>query len=191
MIHHTIYIPGLGDKRSYGQPTLLKLWRLFGVKIHYFPLGWLNDEGFDKKLGRLLSKIDELQKVGHRVSLVGVSAGASAVLNAYAQRPSVANVVCVCGKINNPQTVGERVYKENPDFRESVFALQKNLKKISKPERQRIMSIHPLEDKTVPPADTLIKDSLEKVVPAKGHIPGIYFSLVFASRSICQFIKTV
>ncbi|MBX4188920.1 hypothetical protein KW792_02360 [Candidatus Saccharibacteria bacterium] len=189
MAKHVIYVPGLGDQRTYGQPVMLKFWRLFGVKAHYLALGWHSQESFDKKLERLTSLIDELHDKHGSVALVGVSAGATAVLNAYAAKDNIDKVVCICGKINNPQTVGQRVYEYNPPFKESVYLLQKNLNKLGSAKRAKIMSVHPLEDHTVPPADTLIDGAVELVIPTKGHVFSIYFSIMFRARTICRFLK--
>lgn len=189
MAKHVIYVPGLGDHRNYGQPVILLFWRLFGVKAHYLALGWHSHEPFDKKLEKLLALADELKGKYGSVSLVGVSAGATAVLNALASRKDLGKVVCICGKINNPQTVGQQVYDYNPPFKESAYLLQKNLRKLGPPERARIMSIHPLQDPTVPPADTILDGAVESTVPTKGHIFSIYFSVMFRARTICRFLK--
>lgn len=190
MSHHVIYVPGLGDKRSYGQTLAISSWRLFGLKAHYFPLVWSDKEDFEPKLARLLRKIDALKKKGKPVSLVGVSAGAGAVLNAFALRKdAITGVVCIGGKINNPQSINHKVYEINPAFKQSLMLLQKNLKKLNQAERKRIMSIHPLEDKQVPPADTLIRGATEKTVPVTGHIKGIFYTVMFRGRMIGTFLK--
>ena len=88
MAHHIIYVPGLGDHKTYGQNIGIQIWRLFGFVPHYFPLGWATKEGFDQKLGRLLRQVDALRDQGHAVSLVGVSAGASGCQFEAAQNPT-------------------------------------------------------------------------------------------------------
>jgi hypothetical protein len=113
MAHQVIYIPGLGDERPFGRTFIFKLWRLFGLKVYYFPLGWADKELFGPKFKRLLTKIDELTEQG-QLSLVGESAGASAGINANAVRKNLKNVVLIGGKINNPQTVNPVRYQQNP-----------------------------------------------------------------------------
>lgn len=189
MVHQVIYVPGLGDSRSYGQDQAIAGWRKFGLQAHYFPLGWADKAPFEPKLRRLLGKIDELSEKGP-VSLVGVSAGASAVLNAYAQRQNLNAVVCIGGKINNPQTIGSYTYRVNPAFKQSVYGVADSLKRLSKEEIGRILSIHPLYDGTVPIADTLISGGVEKTVPVIGHRLGIFYTVVFRGQLIANFIKT-
>lgn len=189
MAHHVIYVPGLGDSRARGQSALLKLWRLFGFKVHYFPLGWADKEVFQPKLERLIAKIDELKGQGYEVSLVGVSAGASAVLNAYAERKNINKVVLICGKINNPQTIGERTYKINPAFKQSIYAVKNSLDKLESAQIKRILSIHPLVDGTVPAMDTKIQGAVEKTVLVVGHIFGIFYSITLGAPAIAKFLK--
>lgn len=112
MAHHIIYVPGLGDYKTYGQNIAIQIWRLFGFRPHYFPLFWQDVAGFKHKLDRLEKFIAGLQKSGDIVSLVGTSAGASAVLNAYVNNMQVAGVVYICGKINHPENVSPLVFEK-------------------------------------------------------------------------------
>jgi len=189
MAQHVIYVPGLGDHHPYGQDKAIRLWRFFGLQPHYFPLGWADVDGFEVKKKRLADLVDQLQGQGHTVSLVGVSAGAGAVLNLYAERPDIHAVVLICGKVNHPETVGSQVYKHNPDFKESMYLLQSNLPKLNAAQRKRILSIHPRIDHSVPPADTRIEGAHEKTLPGIGHRSGIFSGVIFGSASIGRFIK--
>jgi dienelactone hydrolase len=189
MAHHVIYVPGLGDHRSYGQPLVIQLWRIFGLRPHYFPLLWRSDEAFDLKLQRLIDKIDALSKNGSSVSLVGASAGASAVINAYAARPDVSGVVCICGKIQNPDKVDESYFIANPPFKKSIYNVKASLESLGPKGIARIMSIHPLYDTVVPVSETIIPGAVEKEFKTRGHAFTIFYSLIFGSRVIAQFIK--
>lgn len=191
MSHQVIYVPGLGDSRSYGQDEAIKNWQKYGLQAHYFPLGWADKEKFEPKLKRLIAKIDELSKAGYKVSLVGVSAGASAVLNAYAKRPAVNGVVLISGKVQNPQAIGKMIFDVNPAFKESVFMVEKSLEELGPDKISRIMSIHPLLDGRVPVADTRIPGAVEKTVPVIGHVFGILYVIVFRGRLIANFLKNL
>jgi pimeloyl-ACP methyl ester carboxylesterase len=165
-----IYIPGLGDKTAYGQQLITHTWRLYGVRARCERMLWAKDVQFAPKLQRLLDRIDELHQQGKEVALVGSSAGASAALVAFAQRQDVIKgVVCLCGKINNPDTIGPAVYAENPAFQLSMREVQKALPLLNDEARQRIMSIHPKQDNTVPIADTIIPGAIEAIIPTAGH----------------------
>lgn len=186
---HIIYVPGLGDSKPHAQQFIPGYWGLFGVTGYYLPIRW-SSGAFAPKLERLIGKIDELAAKGDRVSLVGTSAGASAVLVAYAARPDkVAGVVCICGKINHPETVEPWRFAENPAFKESLAQLQQVLPALDRAARARIMSIHPWYDDLVPVADTRIPGATEKTIPAIGHVFGIFVALVFCTPIIIKFLK--
>jgi dienelactone hydrolase len=190
MTHHVLYVPGLGDHNSHGQETVPQRWGKYGVAGHYAPMLWNDKQPFAPKLQRLVDKIDELSADGSAVSLVGASAGASAVLLALAARPNkVVGVVCICGKVNHPETIGRNRYIENPAFETAMIDLQKALPEITAKYASRIMSIHPLYDGTVAVRDTIIPGAREKTILGIGHALSIFGALVFRSGMIIRFLK--
>lgn len=189
MVRHVIYVPGLGDHRAHGQNIAIQLWRIFGLRPHYMPLGWNNGEGFNAKQKRLLELVDTLCATGDSVSLVGVSAGASAVLNTYAQSSNVSKVVCICGKINNPETISKQRLAANPDFGESMGSLAESMRSL-KSKTKNILSIHPWRDQIVPPSETIIKGAKEMTLPGWNHVSGIFFGVVFGSYAISRFVRS-
>jgi len=187
---HVIYVPGLGDYRTRLQRLAPRYWGLFGVVGRFYLMRWNDKEAFAPKLARLLDLIDKLGADGSRVCLVGTSAGASAVLVAYAARlDKVAGVVCICGKINHPETIRPARFVENPAFKEYLAELQKILPKLGPEARSRIMSIHPMSDMIVPPADTVIPGAHERSVPTAGHAFSIAVTLVFYAYPMMRFLK--
>ena len=151
-------------------------------------MNWSDGRSFEAKLANLLRQIDVQITAENQVSLIGVSAGASAVINAYAQRKSeIHGVVCICGKLRNPQTAANR-FKTNPAFRDSLMMLPESLESLSQKDKQKILSVHPLWDGSVPVADTKIDGALERTVPVLGHITGISYAISFGSRRIAKFL---
>lgn len=188
MKHHILYIPGLGDKHSYGQDIAINRWRRFGFTPHYFPLGWSYQEGFDTKLARVIIEIDSLTQHGDYVSLVGASAGASAVLNAYARHRGVTGVAYICGKINSPEAVSPEIFAHNPDFKESLDQLKGSLARLDAKEVGKILNIHPVRDQTVAIKDTKIAGTAEKVVPGWDHASGIFFGIISGAPAMAKFL---
>lgn len=186
-----IYIPGLGDHHSRGQSRIVGLWRLWGVgRSEVIPMLWNRSETFELKLSRLLAQIDTLSAQGYRVSLVGVSAGASAVIHAYAERPNIVHrVVCVCGKLQHPETVSDSTYQANPAFKESMQLLPASLGRLDSPKRRQILSIRPLADESVPPADTIIPGAQAKTIPAISHTISIAVAITLYSGTIVRFTQ--
>lgn len=151
---------------------------------------WNVAEPFDVKLDRLLKRIDNLHNAGYRVSLVGVSAGASAVVNAFAARQkAVHRVVCICGKLRNPQTIAEATYRRNPAFAESMQQLGTSLESLPAELRGHILSIRPLSDGSVPPTDTIVPGFETSVIPSRGHVPSIALGITLFSPLIFGFIR--
>lgn len=191
MKHHVIYIPGLGDSRTFGQDKAVGLWRLFGVTPHYLALGWENPEGFDKKLARLDSKVSALQEKGFTVSLVGVSAGASAVVNYYANNSSIHKLILISGKVNDPDNVHPLRYKINPDFKTSMERTGKSLEIIKhKDAAKNILSIYSQQDRVVTEKDSTIEGATHKKIYARSHGSAIAMAVLTQGRTIANFIKS-
>ncbi len=189
MNHHVVYVPGLGDERTLGQDVLIKIWRLYGLTPHYFALGWKNKEGFAKKESKLVDFIDSLKTDDNKVSLVGVSAGASACINVFSDYHKISRLVCISGKINNPQTINQHYFNENPDFEESIFRVKQSLDSFNSEKLSRIMSTHPKKDQTVPIRDTIIPGTKELQLPGMMHANGIFYAITVGSKPITDFIK--
>ncbi len=188
--HHLIYIPGLGDSKSYGQSSLLKIWQLFGIKTHYAPVYWRVDEPFQAKLAKLTKLVDELS-INGLVSIVGISAGASAAMNLLSARQTkIHKAVFVAGKLLYPETINEEYFRENPAFKESVFMADANFKAMTKAERQKMLSLYAIYDNTVPIKASQLPGVKHTRIIAVGHIPTIFTTLVFYGYSISRFIKS-
>ena len=189
--HHVIAVPGIGDHRHLGDATALKLLWLFGLRTHYHRMCWAYGESFEPKFTALLAQIDDLTAKGNTVSLIGYSAGATAVMNAYAARQDViTSVVLVSGKIQRPQTIGAAVRRINPAFTESALMVAASLKQLPAAKRERIMSIHPIADNVVDIKDTIIEGALERQIPVKGHLVAIGYSLTFGTPMVAAWIKS-
>lgn len=188
--HTVIYIFGLGDHRSRGQTLAVQLWRLRGVGVRVHHMHWNQAGTLDAKLAPLIENIDALHAAGRRVSLVGVSAGASAAIHAYARRPQIVHrVVCLCGKLRHAETVHPRVYHTNPAFQQSMEALPASLDALGKIGRERILSVRPMADNSVPPADTDVPDAHTARVPTRGHVLSIAYCITIYSRRIVRYIR--
>jgi pimeloyl-ACP methyl ester carboxylesterase len=184
------YIPGLGDSSSQGQRHVLKLWSIYGVKVHYYPMYWSDDRSYAEKIEAFLSAIDDQSKQGSRLALIGTSAGASAVINAFAAKKDVVDrVVCISAKLNNPQTAAGR-FEKNPSFKDSLDMVASSLASLSKTDRKRILSLHPIYDGVVPIRDTRIEGAHEGTEPVVGHAVSIAYALTLGSHRIANFLKS-
>jgi hypothetical protein len=155
-----------------------------------FTMPWRGSEAFEPKLSRLLAKIDGYRERGYTVSLVGASAGASAVLNAYVLRKNdIQGVAYICGKINRPNTVSDRLYARNPAFKTSLAQLQRILDKLTGRDKRKLHSFYSPADTTVPYADTIIEGVSEHKLPALGHMWTILYALSIGSGKLLRLLK--
>jgi dienelactone hydrolase len=191
MQHYVIYVPGLGDQRYKGQALLISTWRLWSVRPVLMRMEWDKGDAFAPKLQRLLDKIDELHAGGHKVSLVGASAGAGAAINAFAARKdTISAVVCISGKINHPEGIGDSYHKRNPAFVDSAYAVQASLDRLDfETDRTRIQSRYAIFDETVPTRDSEVVGGHNKTVPSIGHAITIATQLLFGAPFFLRFLK--
>lgn len=191
MTHDVIYVPGLGDSRVEGQRALISSWRLWGVRPHLLQMDWSEGDDFEPKLQRLLDKIDDLHGRGHTVSLVGASAGAGAVVNAFAVRKDkVSGVVCISGKINNPEGIGPSYRQRSSPFVDSAYRVQASLDQLDfKNDRRKIQSRYAVYDPIVPTPDSEVVGGSNKTVPTIGHAVTIATQLLLGAPFFIRFLK--
>lgn len=188
--HHVIYVPGILDDIYHVQTLAAATWSLYGVRGHCHPIPWAGEEKWEPKFKKLLEKIDHYKAKGHDVSLIGASAGASAVLNAYVERPeSIKSLIYICAKINAPETVSKKTYEENPAFKTSLELLQKSLKKLGPKDKAKMRSLYSPADNVVPYLATVIEGVEEKKLPAFRHGNAIMYSLTFGAKNLMGFLK--
>ncbi len=189
--HHVIYVPGIGDD-SFGQSLYIKFWRLYGVRGHLHEMPWAGDGAYEPKLQRLLDKIDHHKAQRHKVSLVGASAGASAVLNAYVERrDDIAGVVYICAKINAPETVSDKLYAKNPAFKTALYCLQDNLKKFTVADKAKMHSFYSPGDHYVPHEATIVGGVAESKLPPLRHGVAVIYSLTFGTHKLLRILKSL
>ena len=190
MKHVVLYVPGLGDSRITGRKLLVASWYLYGVRPVVHQMNWADRQPFSGKLASLLEPIDSLAAAGHTVSLVGESAGAGAAMNAYAARQDVIHrVACICGKLRGASTVSSYTYGHNPAFGESMVQLSASLGALPAERRQRIRSVHPVADATVPVSETYVDGADMRTIPTRGHMLSIILGDTLFGWLLVGFLK--
>lgn len=143
MKHILICIPGLGDRKELFQFAVRHWEKRYSIStvVHLMP--WMGKEHvFQPKLDKLLTLIDKHHSEGYLVSLLGASAGGSAVINAYCARSGkIHRVINVCGRMKK----GAHVFPSldlaafrSPSFYQSVVQCEEALHSLSSvrhPER--------------------------------------------------------
>src|SRR3989344_6448696 len=107
--HHVLIVPGLNDHLQYSKYVWAAkvFWKRQGVVPHVVQMNWMNaDKKFASRLKQLTGLIDGLSLGKNLVSLVGFSAGGSAVINAFSQRKrKIHRVVNSCGRMRAGKNV--------------------------------------------------------------------------------------
>ncbi len=188
--HIILYVPGLGDHRLSMRQHGLNTWKYPNVSTELVPKKWRVDETWDSKLARLINKIDDYNSQGYAVSLVGESAGATAVLAALEERTNAINaVILLCGKSQYPGRVASRLYQNNPALRAAMIRSHKVVDALTSKQKQKILNLHPVFDPIVPVWETKIPGVKNATMPIAGHFLGIAFGLTFWSFRIVRFAK--
>jgi pimeloyl-ACP methyl ester carboxylesterase len=186
--HAIVYIPGLGDHNLRGQRAATFLWRRFGVYTEVCQMNWIDKQPFEPKLQKILDRIDQLHARGFSVSLVGVSAGASAAVHVFAKRADVINkLVIICGAIQHPEEVQDVTKRNNPAFWESMLALHAGvLQRLTAEQRERIVSFVPKSDEIVDPKNMRIDGISYQSLPTHGHVASIVYAILIAAKRVAR-----
>lgn len=191
--HNTIiiYVPGLFDHVKWVdalQRRALKGWEKHGATTEVFLAGWKDDSDFDPRLDALCERIEQLAEQGLEVSLVGASAGATAVVGALHRLPQhVKAAVIICGKVHRPHIIPEFVLDELEVFDDALDDTQVALAELTEDERSKLVSMRSMFDAIVPPKDSIVRGAQNIRMPIIGHLAGIGFGLVRYGRFIAKF----
>jgi hypothetical protein len=185
-----LYVPGLGDHNLTWQQRALKLWRIYGVQTEICAMNWLVDEPWDAKLQRLLERIDFHHTEGREVSLVGVSAGSTAILQAIIKRRNeIKSAVLVSGKFQYPDTVHPMRYKMNPALHNALIESSRALNQLTNCDKQKLRLFRPIYDNLLPSQEIYIPGVKTAVMPAITHVGGIAYAITLGSWQIVRFLK--
>lgn len=195
-MHYAILIPGLGDDRK-KLALVTAHWKKHGLVPLVHSVGWRDEEpDFDTKLNKLLDVVDALFSQGNTVSLVGTSAGGSAVLNAfYKRRDKIHKVINVCGRLREGSVNGFRSFKSrtatSPAFAASVKLCESHESLWTAQDKSKIMTLRPFfGDELVPSTTATLDGAINKVIPTGEHAFSIAMALTLLSRPLIDFIKT-
>jgi len=187
---YVLYIPGLGDENITWQARAVNLWRWFGVVPDIIQMNWSSTEPWEDKQTRLLARVDAARAKGHPVALVGASAGAAAVIAAYAARQNhIVGCVIIAGKVNRPEAIGNYYRRTAPQFVDAAYMTPASLARLSPAALARTQTRSALFDKVIPYKDSAISGAQNQRVLSIGHVVTIATQLVFGAPVFLRFLK--
>lgn len=186
-----IYIPGLGDKKQWLlwlQKVVLKGWRRQGLHVEMLAMRWADPMPLQPRYETLLQRIDTLHKEGKQVVLVGISAGASVAVSAYADRKNaVHGVVTICGKLQGD--IPEVIEELNPCFADALQKLETQKTKLKPKERRQILTLRAWRDAIVPTEEATFDGVTSRVLPMAGHNITCSIILLTQAKRIARFLR--
>lgn len=189
-----IIIPGLGDDARYTK-FLMRSWEIkYGIRPQVITFGWKGSKtDFAAKYKKMNEKVDEIVKKAEDVSILGISAGASAALNIFYQRPDkIRHMISVCGRLRDPN-IGKMWNHKESDlgvFEESIKLCEQNLEKLNKNDKKRILTVRPFFDDIVPVRTMTIDGAVNKRINAFQHMISINLAMTLYSKTIADIIKS-
>lgn len=190
--HHIIYIPGLNDQRK-GYEFLINSWKIYGIIPHVHRVGWHDEEkSFKPKLKKLIEEVDKYLGEGNIVSLVGGSAGGSAVLNTLVEQPKINAVVNLCGRLRAGEDVFpslELAARKSPAFKESVLLFESVEPKMQSEQRKKVLNLIPIYDEIVPKSTASLKGATNKTLPSVEHMLSGFLGMTIFSPMVVEFLK--
>lgn len=187
-----LYIPGLGDHRLKLRRRAINTWHYNDIQIKIVPKQWRVDETWRSKLDRLIKKIDTYHAKGMLISLIGESAGATAVLAALEERTDkVHAVILLCGKSQYPDRVAPSLYKKNPALAQAMMQSHEVVNQLTDVQKQKVLNLHPVWDPVVPLWETKIVGVKDSYMPMIGHFSGIGFGITLWQWRIVRFIRSL
>lgn len=190
--HHVIYVPGLSDQKK-GYELLINRWSMYGVVPHVYRVGWHDQEKtFEPKLNRLVAAVNKLLDKGDTVSLVGGSAGGSAVLNALLEQPEINAVVNLCGRLRAGENVFpslELAARKSPSFKDSVTIFESKEPQMTAQQRSKVLNLIPIWDEVVPKTTVSLNGAKNQTLPSVEHMVSGFLGMTLFAPIVMRFIK--
>ncbi len=187
--HYILYIPGLGDGYDHYRQKALRLWSLFGVQAQLLPMKWYGDEAYDKKYVRASRIINDIAQQGHRITLVGESAGGSMAINLFADHPSVDSLITIAGVNKGSTPIASRTLQRGPAFADSRQGIGASLDRIDDERRRAIHTVSAWWDPVVRAQYSQVAGATNHRVWSVGHLTTVALCLTLFSGYVIFLAK--
>lgn len=164
------------------------------VQVHIYRVGWRNNrESYEQKMEKFLDVVNKVADQFGPVSLGGISASGSFMLNAYMEMPDkIKKVISVCGRLR----VGKGVFPPmdlaaigSHAFYESVVCSEENQRRMTEGDRRKFMTLSALFDEQVPHSTSTLTGARNLKIPMIGHIFSQAYAIRKMDKEIINFLN--
>lgn len=190
-LHNVLILAGTNDQKGKNRLELAtNHWKSHGIDTTVYNVGWKDGSiNFELKLAEIEKLVEELSAKGP-VSIVGISAGASAAFNLLLKRPDVIQkAIGVCGRIRGASTDwGAKLNSKT--FQQSVLLFEEQQAQIPDELKKRMMTVSArFGDQLVPKGTSHVEDAKNITIPTAIHGLSIIMALTLLKKPIIDFIK--
>jgi len=195
-----VIIGGLDDERMIVWPVswLWGFWeRAYGIKVVPYYMFWhkTSVEAFERKIMDAVALVKGLKSEGYSVSLLGMSAGASAAFNAYYQcKDQVDSLINCCGRLRKggPEIrirTLDLAAAGSPLFRKSVLSCEEGLSSLGPNDLAKILTLRAALDEIVPAQTSVVPGARNVLLPTIEHTTSIILSMTVFSKLVANFMR--
>ncbi len=186
-----LLIPGLNDTTPLSKwvyKAVGRRWSRKGMRTEICFMGWSGDEPYQKKLAELNARIEYFHTRDKAIVLVGVSAGATLALLAFAKKQSkVQGVISVCGLLRLAPGDDKKIEFFHKNWYRAAQASQVVLEQLTKVQRSRVLSVVPWRDRVIAPKRATVPGSQVLHLWSIGHITSVFWALLAYRRAFKRF----
>ena len=176
-----VIVAGYGDRTDYIEHLTARWPQKYDLEPHVYAFGTLEaPETYEDRWQEFEDKINVIGQT----AVIGVSFGFSIAARAMLEHPEqVDRIVSIAGPHDLSAVNQETLDKKYPMLNRSLSAFNDSLLPVD-----RVMTLSPLIDPTVSPANVIIQGAKNHKVPMFGHGPGIVAAFLLREKTIASFI---
>ncbi len=152
---------------------------------------WHSPEQYQEKVERIHQEIQQLIGQGREVVLVGVSAGATLAILAFAHNQKrVAGLITVCGFLRPAPGDEEKVELIDKSWYKAALASEKAIAGLTKAQKQQIICLTPIKDRVIRPEYAFIPGAKRLNFWGIGHLQSIFVGLIWYRGIIMRLVSS-
>lgn len=192
--HKILVFVGLSDKPEIIH-TATRSWKKDGLDVITNKIGWMNPQNnLNERLDNYTEDIDKLLEQNAKVSLVGISAGASFVFNLfYRRKHKIHKLINAFGRLREGENVRptlDEAAKKSYMFKESVQRCEAGLDSLTPEDLKRILTVRAFfPDIIVPSNTTILEGATNKTIPIGIHQLAILCRFTIMDKPIKEFLN--